>query len=189
MVFEERKKLEFSIATSDDAEAIAALHALSWQRHYRGIYPDSYLDSEVIEERRSVWKKRLEHPNANQFVIKALDQGTLIGFACTFINADDPHGALVDNLHVLREYQGKGLGKKLLGICAGWVLEQRPDIPIYLYVLKENRAASEFYRYLGARMSPILHYKGPTGQDDEVIRCSWDPASLLPSQSESSLSS
>ena len=42
-------------ATLPDAEQIAALHADSWRRNYRGAYPDTFLDGEVFEDRRDAW--------------------------------------------------------------------------------------------------------------------------------------
>lgn len=172
------KDISFTAATPANAEEIASLHALSWQRHYRGIYPDSYLDNQVTLERRKIWLERFQQPNDNQYVIQARDQDLLIGFACTLIDKDDTYGALVDNLHVLREYQGRGLGKILLRKCAEWVLMKAPATNIYLYVLKENHAALGFYTHLGADLSPVLQYQSPAGTVDEVIRCTWDPANL-----------
>jgi hypothetical protein len=45
----------FRAARPDDAEKVALLHADSWRRHYRGAYADSFLDSDVVADRRSVW--------------------------------------------------------------------------------------------------------------------------------------
>jgi hypothetical protein len=39
-------------ANSCDADSIAALHADSWRRHYRGAYLDSYLDGDAVSERQ-----------------------------------------------------------------------------------------------------------------------------------------
>ena len=172
------KDISFTTATPANAEEIASLHALSWQRHYRGIYPDSYLDHEVTSERKKIWLERFQQPNDNQYVIQARDQDQLIGFACTLFDIDDRYGALVDNLHVLQEHQGRGLGKILLRKCAEWVLTEAPGTAIYLYVLKENQAALGFYTHLGADLSPVLQYHGPAGTVDAVIRCTWDPANL-----------
>ena len=46
---------DFSItaATSADAQAIAALHVMSWRSAYRGILPEDYLGGDVEPERRS----------------------------------------------------------------------------------------------------------------------------------------
>jgi hypothetical protein len=35
--------MQLRTATSADAVAVAALHADSWRRHYRGVYRDEYL--------------------------------------------------------------------------------------------------------------------------------------------------
>ena len=55
-----------------------------------------------------------------------------VGFACTFLNHDSQYGALVDNLHVLKKYQGLGLGRKLMSLSAEWVRMHDPTSDIYL---------------------------------------------------------
>ncbi|HEV2638724.1 MAG TPA: hypothetical protein VGX23_26485 [Actinocrinis sp.] len=49
----------FRAAGPHDVDAIAALHADSWRRHYRGAFADSYLDGDVLGSRREVWAERL----------------------------------------------------------------------------------------------------------------------------------
>jgi GNAT superfamily N-acetyltransferase len=39
--------MNFRLAGPPDADAIAALHADSWRRHYRGAYSDAFLDGDV----------------------------------------------------------------------------------------------------------------------------------------------
>jgi hypothetical protein len=46
--------LRFRPAGPDDAEKVGMLHADSWRRHYRGAYADSFLDGDVVADRRSV---------------------------------------------------------------------------------------------------------------------------------------
>lgn len=43
--------LQMRPAKPSDAEAVAALHADSWRRHYRGAYSDAFLDGDVISDR------------------------------------------------------------------------------------------------------------------------------------------
>src|SRR6478752_4827506 len=52
----------FRLARAADALAVAALHADSWRRHYRGAYSDAFLDGDVLKDRRSVWEARLCAP-------------------------------------------------------------------------------------------------------------------------------
>ena len=50
-------------AAGADAGRIAALHADSWRRHYRGAYSDAFLDGEVDADRLAVWTQRLHAPD------------------------------------------------------------------------------------------------------------------------------
>lgn len=166
--------IKYSLATAADAQQIASLHADSWQRHYHHIYSREYLENEVLNERIKVWSGRFRTSNPSQYVILARDQAKLIGFACTYLDHDPVHGALLDNLHVLKEYQGYGIGKSLMEQSHEWVKVQRPGQPFYLYVLAQNHAAIKFYRRQHATLSDKLEIKGPTGTVDEVYRCKWD---------------
>jgi len=41
--------VKFHEATERNIDAVAALHAESWRRNYRGAYSDDFLDGEVFE--------------------------------------------------------------------------------------------------------------------------------------------
>lgn len=53
------------LAKMRDAPSIAALHADSWRRNYRGCYRDDYLDGDVDSERLQVWTERLGAAEGN----------------------------------------------------------------------------------------------------------------------------
>jgi GNAT superfamily N-acetyltransferase len=168
-------------ATDDDVEDIAALHADSWRRHYRGAYSDAFLDDEVDEDRRTVWAERFRTRTADELTILATEDERLIGFAHTILEADGDHGALVDNLHVVHDRKGRGIGTRLLAATAREVVDRRPARPIHLWVLEQNTAAQAFYRARGAAFADTKHVE-PTGGGPPVaaIRCLWtDPRRLL----------
>lgn len=75
-------------ASPSDASAVAALHADSWRRHYRGAYSDTFLDGDVFHDRLSVWTERLAGPNPDCYTILAEDRGRLAGFAHTLFDED-----------------------------------------------------------------------------------------------------
>lgn len=91
---------EFRAADLRDAPSIAGLHAESWRGAYRGMLRDEFLDGDIFPDRSALWERRLRAPQADQFVLLALDRGSLIGFACVFGAADQTWGAHLDNLHV-----------------------------------------------------------------------------------------
>jgi hypothetical protein len=47
-------------ARIDVADRIAERHALSWQRTYRGMMTDEFLDRRALANRRQVWHDRLQ---------------------------------------------------------------------------------------------------------------------------------
>ncbi len=68
-------------ATVEEAEAIATLHADSWRRIYRGTYADSFLDGDVVSDRRKVWAERLAANAPDRRTFIAENDGRVVGFA------------------------------------------------------------------------------------------------------------
>lgn len=167
--------ISYESADIEDIKEIAQLHTRSWQVHYRNIYTDDYLDKELAADRLKVWTDRFSNLNDNQFVIKAMNNGVMVGFACTYLYKDPEYGALLDNLHVLPEAQGCGVGRNLMLLSAKWVTEHSPESGLYLYVLDQNKKAIEFYRKRGPEISEPFNYENPGIGIDSVLRCSWTP--------------
>src|SRR6185295_16394242 len=97
----------------EDAPAVARIHTDSWRRHYRGMYSDRYLDGDLYGERLKTWTARLARDGPTQFTLITEIDGKATGFAHVLLDADPKWGALVDNLHVVRDTQGKGVGSLL----------------------------------------------------------------------------
>ena len=87
-------------AKSNEAEAIAALHAKSWQVAYKGILSDDFLENEVVENRLKIWTERFANPAENKFICVAVEGEVLKGFVCVYGNNDAEWGALIDNFYL-----------------------------------------------------------------------------------------
>jgi ribosomal protein S18 acetylase RimI-like enzyme len=161
-----------------DADAIAALHADSWRRSYRGMMPDAYLDGDVLADRLDVWRERFAAPRPDQRVW-VVDGDPVAGFVCLFGDDDPVLGAYVDNLHVRHDAQGRGLGAALLRRAAEWTLAERPGSGLYLWAFEANTSARGFYRRLGAVEDDRADDPNPRGSGAPCVRCVWaDPAAL-----------
>jgi ribosomal protein S18 acetylase RimI-like enzyme len=176
--------LRFRLATPSDAEAVAALHADSWRRHYRGAYSDAFLDSDLDADRLAVWGARFMNSGASTHTLIAEDASGLVGFAHTVFEADRAWGALLDNLHVTHRRKRQGVGSQLLAQTARAVAERGTGL--FLWVLEQNVHAQAFYRACGGRIverAPALPPGGnPAWLNGSPIklRCAWsDPAALL----------
>jgi ribosomal protein S18 acetylase RimI-like enzyme len=156
---------------ASDAGNIALLHAKSWQQNYRGALSDSFLDHEVFSERSGVWAKRFEDVNPKQLITVAELDGAMVGFGCAYMGDHPKYGALLDNLHVVSNAQGIGIGSKLMADLARKCAAHDPDSGIYLWVLQQNRKAIGFYAALeGHWVETVV---GNDIGDREIWKCRY----------------
>ena len=168
-------------AGAPDVEAIAALHADSWQRNYRGAYRDAFLDGDVFTERLTVWTDRLKRSSRDEYTIVAEADTAVVGFAHTILDDDPAWGALLDNLHVTNDRKRNGIGSRLMAETARELIRRRPSSGLYLWVLEQNQAAQAFYRARGGTcVGRELAGPFPGGGTAVGLRYAWpDPATLL----------
>jgi GNAT superfamily N-acetyltransferase len=175
------------VAGSDDAEIVAVLHADSWRRFYRGAYADSFLDGDVVADRRAVWSARLADPRGSRTLIAEDDTGP-VGFAHVIFDADERWGSLVDNLHVTHSRRRGGIGTTLLTRTAAAAAEYATNPSMYLWVLEQNTAAQRFYGALGGSHVETADVPAPGGVPGRLngsprgLRISWPDAAVLAGQ-------
>ena len=180
-------ELRFRAAGPGDADAIAALHADSWRRHYRGAFSDDFLDGDVTAVLRHRWRGRFATRDPRTRTILAWQDGELAGLAHTELGADPEWGALLDNLHVAYGLKRQGVGRRLVALTARAVLDAAPGSGLYLWVLEQNTAARAFYAALGGETVDSHVAVAPGGDPSRLNgspiawRIVWrDPALLLP---------
>ena len=177
-------ELRFRSAEESDAQAVAALHADSWQRHYRIAYTDHYLQQEAPRFLLEKWTGRFARPGLRDRTILAEDGGgRLVGLAHTVLDDDPSWGALLDNLHVAYDHKGGGVGTRLMSLTARAVLAERPGSGLYLWVLEKNAGARGFYDARGGtcvESRPVDGDPAFLNGTPVALRYSWpDPATLL----------
>ena len=160
-----------------DWKAVAALQAASWQRSYRGIMADSFLDGGVVVERRQHWRRRLASPGEGDLVLLAEDADGLAGFVAVRPDPDDRLAAHIDNLHVAAGRQGRGIGRRLLGEAARRSADTGSG-RIHLWVFDANAAALRFYLSLGGRAAEhgLDRVEGGLVPHTRIV---WDDAAAL----------
>lgn len=176
---EKRDQTTYRNATKEDAMAIAALHADSWKRHYRGAYLDTFLDGDVFAERLAVWQQRLASPGSDCFTLIAELQTSVVGFVHMALDNDPDWGALLDNLHVTHQLKRNGIGRALMQQAAQR-LWQSGGRAFYLWVLDQNIGAQQFYAAQGGtRVETCLRGPFPGGGYGLGHRIAWRYPSAL----------
>lgn len=176
-----QQEITFRHASIYDVEAIAALHADSWRRHYRGAYLDSFLDGDILANRLAVWSARLTAPTEGHFTIVADQSDAVVGFVHMILDEDPHWGTLLDNLHVTHQLKRHGIGKLLLAEAACELARRRPaDMRFYLWVLAQNTAAQAFYLACGGtKVETTLLGPFPGGGCALGHRMAWSDATTL----------
>jgi GNAT superfamily N-acetyltransferase len=181
--------LRFRAAGPGDAHAIAALHAGSWQRHYRGAFSDAFLDHEAAGYLLPLWTERLATPDPRARTILAERDGTVVGLAHTILGQDATWGAFLDNLHVRHGLKRQGIGTLLLALTAQAVLDCSPASSLYLWVLEQNSDARAFYTARGGVCVERSQVPPPGGDPARLngnpvgLRYAWrNPSQLLATQ-------
>jgi GNAT superfamily N-acetyltransferase len=166
-----------------DANAIARLHTSSWQTAYRGILREDFLEGPLHENRRLLWHARLsDFDRIDQFVLVDEQAGVIRGFACAFLDADPEWGCLLDNLHVVPELKGNGLGRQLMTAVAERVLQSDSFGRLHLWAYEQNLAARRFYERLGGIITEQRAEPALDGTQVNAVRYCWSELSGLAGQ-------
>jgi len=173
------------IATLEDLDNIAHLHATSWQENYHQVLAESYLKKDVFEDRLAIWTERLNNPVENQLVLlvekkKDNNNNVFCGFICVFGAHHQQYGTIIDNLHITSDSKGKGLGTQLISAAAQWADEHYQQTGIYLEVLECNHKARGFYESLGARNDATAYWFTPCENKVKEFIYAWStPKELI----------
>lgn len=137
--------LSVRLAEPGDAMEVGGVHVRSWQRGYRGLLPDEYLDGLRPEDRASryTFAGQADQP----LTVVAVEAGVIRGFATiTPARADDEArtGELLA-LYVDPDHWGRGVGRRLI-VEARDRLADRGCQSAVVWVLRGNARAERFYR-------------------------------------------
>jgi GNAT superfamily N-acetyltransferase len=163
-----------------DAEILATLHIASWRSAYRGILRDAYLDVDLVDDRHAVWSERLSNLTPSHFGFIADMEGQPVGFVFVHGHDDPTWGTLIDNLHVLPNLKGNGLGRLLMAAAAQEASARYSEDGVYLWVFEENTQARGFYAHLGGRSVERALVEAPGGGQVPRWRIVWsNPGDLV----------
>ena len=140
------------IAVIEDAPAIARVNYLTWLHAYRGLIPDSELDSLNLEVLTGEWRQNLNLSNPRGITHVVRNDESLIAYSRFYpsVDPDEDQGrvATIGSVYVSPDFQGRGIGRELIRAVLKAAGEQA-FTEATLHVLVANKRAREFYENLG----------------------------------------
>lgn len=138
-------------AAMNDAAEIARVQTSSWQTSYRGILPDSILDTMNADRRVSMRREILLDGTALNLVAFDATHRDLVGFC----NAGPSRreGASIGELYeiyIVDRAKRFGLGREMFESVTDWCRANRMSRMI-VWVLDKNHHARRFYESMGGR--------------------------------------
>ncbi|SOC44677.1 GNAT family N-acetyltransferase [Ureibacillus acetophenoni] len=139
------------LAKLEDAEGIAKVHVDSWRTTYEGIIPQEFLNNLSYDKRAELWIRNITKPETHIYVAENAE-GKIVGFADFWKRETNtvPNSTDLTSIYLLKEYQGQGLGKKLLEQLF-LQIKQLGYEKVFVEVLEENKTCSFYERY-GAKL-------------------------------------
>jgi ribosomal protein S18 acetylase RimI-like enzyme len=145
-------------ARIEDAPRLASMHVASWRETYVGILPDAMLAALSVERRTAMWEQIMRSPassDSTAVYLASVDE-ELVGFgSCGGQRTDSlragGYGGEVGAIYVLRAFQRRGIGARLLGSMASDLIT-RGLTAASLWVLRDNPVARRFYERHGAQV-------------------------------------
>lgn len=172
--------ITYRAACAEDAAAIAAIHAASWRDAYASVLDPDFLSGPIEADRTALWTERLESAPPTQLVEAAADPSRgLVGFVCAYRDADDRWGSLIDNLHVMPEMRGRGIGEELLRSAVRQLMGRGARDGVHLWVFEANEAGLRFYGRLGGRVAGRDTSRIPAANGKTVLRVHWPSLEAL----------
>lgn len=138
-------------AEFDDAPSIARVSYLTWLHAYRGILPDTELDTLNLESVTDKWVQilSLAIPRGGTFV--STNNESIIAYSRFYpsIDSDDDPDkvATVGSIYVHPDFQHQGVGRELMEEILE-VAKNQGFTEATLHVLAANERARRFYEFL-----------------------------------------
>jgi GNAT superfamily N-acetyltransferase len=119
-----------------DVPAVAGFQTSCWQQVYRGVVPDSYLDSMDLQSRTVTWRERVV--SGQRHVAAAWSDAAVVGVVSWTADASPQQVDELNTLYVSVALHGTGLAGELLAVALGTRAAR-------LWVFEANNQARRFY--------------------------------------------
>ena len=131
-------------AEKEDVRQISEILVEDWQKAYRGIMEDAFLDSMSVDRRYEIEVKRYQ-----KYVV-ASDGHEVLGYAWLEATGDEPADCEVIALYVRYSKRNNGIGKMLMRYAFNY-FRKIGKKKMIIWCLKGNADSRKFYEKAGGK--------------------------------------
>lgn len=138
-------------AVKEDSHNISVVHVRTWQEAYKGIIPDSYLNSLSVEGRTQKWIEMFDKPSPNQKIWVAQKDDKIVGFSVIGTSRDEnatPETGELFSVYVDPDHMRQGIGAALMRKAIEG-LKEAGFTKATLWTLEDNTNTRKFYEAMG----------------------------------------
>jgi ribosomal protein S18 acetylase RimI-like enzyme len=154
-------------AKEEDVHEMALVRQRVWNTTYRGIYDNEVIDNFDYPKAEASFKTKI---SKSQMMFKvAVLNDNIIGYVC-FGKTDQKYKDydwVINYIHILKEYQGRGLGRTFFHIINDYAMRNNID-KYYVECNKSNFNAHKFYEKMGGIRDHVDDDKG-NKKEEQVI--------------------
>jgi GNAT superfamily N-acetyltransferase len=143
--------IEIRRANETDLAAIAGVLVATWRTTFRGLLSDSFLESMSCTEQRERHTRIMVKQRAIYFVAERALTSEVIGFANGGPNRNPeyPYAGELYAIYIMRDFQGRGIGKRLFCALADGL--SRSGLNSMIVWVLANNPNCRFYECMGGR--------------------------------------
>jgi GNAT superfamily N-acetyltransferase len=164
-------RLTIRKATLSDVGQLAALHLGAWQKNFKGIIADSFLNSLTLAQFEARRRRAIRDQTLTNLV--AINEaGQLVGFSISGKERDqnELYTAEISALYVHTDHQQKGIGKLLLKAAVSTLVDEKHQAML-IWTLADNPACKFYERCGGLVIEQQIMDIG--GQDYKESAFGW----------------
>ena len=141
---------EIRLNRLEDQEQMAKIKVNSWQKTYKNIIDEQYLNSLNIEEQTTKYIASFDDYKNCVLVAINKENNQVIGYSCFDSNEKEEYNADCEivSLYIDPNFTNKGIGTSLFRETIKY-LKGYNKRNMLIWCLKENKNALEFYKKLG----------------------------------------
>lgn len=168
--------IEIRNLLKEDISDIAKISIDSWKLEYGDFIPQKYIEKLCYKEKEAGYNSWIF--NSDNVSFAAIVDNKVIGFCYGGSNEEEPLGysAEICELFVRREFQGMGIGIKLLFKTID-ALKSKGHSSVVIWNFKDSKS-NNFYKHIGGELITTVVQK-PEGKEVAVDIFGWDINDLI----------